>query len=362
MTCFHPNKRFLIGGVNPDTGKPLGIVTSSKVKWIRFDGDRWIRYEDGEPFGDYRIDFQYIPCQQCIGCRMDYSAQWAARCMLEAQYYDESWFVTLTYDDDHLPWSNYIKDIDMDTGEVFEARAPTPTLRMDDFSAFMKRLRKNTGQDLRVYPVGEYGSKTFRPHYHAIIFGLHLEPDQVHVLKQNYRGDYLYRSDMIEKCWKFGISSVGEVSWDTCAYVARYIMKKLKGEASWVYDYFNLEKPQSRPSRRKGIGLQYFEDHVEDIYKYDKIIMSTKDGGRTIKPPRYYDRLYDLNYPSDFARIKQDRVFVAEQRQKEVLARTDLSYEDYLKVQERTFTDRLGKFIKERSNLDETYSSKSKAR
>lgn len=111
-----------------------------------------------------------IPCGRCIGCRLDYSRQWANRCMLEAQYYPEGtvWFATITYNNKYAPT---VLIEDSETGK----KVPALTLRKRDFQLWMKRLRKAfSDTKIRFFASGEYGSETFRPHYHAILFGLPL--------------------------------------------------------------------------------------------------------------------------------------------------------------------------------------------
>lgn len=343
MSCYHPLKAFRIG-IHPNTGKPRYKITSYDINWIRLTSDgTWQCYTDGVPFGDYVSDSIDIPCGKCIGCRLAYSRDWANRCMLEASYHDECHFLTLTYDDAHLPENDIV---DMRTGEV--KQSPVHTLVPRDLQLFMKRLRKNSGQELRFFACGEYGSSTHRPHYHLIVFGLHL--DDLTVLKSNFRGELYYRSSLVEKCWTYGYSMVCDVSWDTCAYVARYVVKKIKGAAAELYTDFNIVPPFVRMSLKPGIGRLYYDDHKDNIYKYDKIVMSTDKGGRVFRPPRYYDKLYDLEYPSDMDVIKQRRSAVAENIKINKLNKTDVDYLDYLSIEEDTLTARLGE-IKERSTI-----------
>lgn len=343
MSCYHPLKAFRIG-THLKTGKPRYKITSYDIKWIRLTPEGiWQCYTDGVPFGDYVSDSIDIPCGKCIGCRLAYSRDWANRCMLEASYHDECHFLTLTYDDAHLPNNDIV---DMQTGEI--KQSPVHTLVPRDLQLFMKRLRKNSGQELRFFACGEYGSSTHRPHYHLIVFGLHL--DDLTVLKSNFRGELYYRSPLIEKCWTYGYSMVCDVSWDTCAYVARYVVKKIKGASAELYTDFNIVPPFVRMSLKPGIGRLYYDDHKDNIYKYDKIVMSTDKGGRTFRPPRYYDKLYDLEYPSDMDVIKQQRAAVAEYIKINKLNKTDVDYLDYLSIEEDTLTARLGQ-IKERSTV-----------
>lgn len=151
--CKHPLKGFPIG-MWPDSGKPKYKIVSYNTDFVRFDGDHWHALQ-GVPFGDYVSDFIEIPCGQCIECRLQYARDWANRCMLEAQYHDENWFLTLTYDDDHLPDRHEL--VNCDTGEIVPS--PIVSLNKDELSAFMKRLRKNTGQKIRFLAVANTATR-----------------------------------------------------------------------------------------------------------------------------------------------------------------------------------------------------------
>lgn len=152
MSCFHPQNAVVLG-IDPQTGKKaLKFLGTDVVASLRYPGKEVIQ----------------LPCGQCIGCRIDRSRQWANRCMLELQYHDSAYFVTLTYDDFHIPKAYYP---DPETGEVHTSY----TLCKRDFQLWMKRLRKKFSDDkIRFFACGEYGGQTKRPHYHAIVFGLHL--------------------------------------------------------------------------------------------------------------------------------------------------------------------------------------------
>lgn len=336
MSCYHPLKGFKIG-IHEKTGK-------NNYKIVPYETDHLELYPDGNwyPTSDKFIsdlarnwtnssDFIEIPCGQCVGCRLDYSRQWANRCLMELEYHAESWFITLTYDDDHVPWTECTHP---ETGEIIEHQ----TLVKKDFQDFMKRLRKNysvkypDAEKLRFYACGEYGSQTFRPHFHAIIFGLHL--DDLVPYGTNAQGDPLYNSQFISECWhNNGYAVIGQVTWETCAYVARYIMKKLKGDAAEFYELNNITPEFTLMSRRPGIAYQWYEDHP-DIYSYDLISLKTPKGGKLIKPPRYFDRLYDVTYPSDMARIKEARKSFAKQDTLAKLRKTSYNYLEMLAAEE----------------------------
>lgn len=274
-----------------------------------------------------------VPCGQCIGCRLEYSRQWANRCMLELPYHDQSWFVTLTYDDAHVPKTF---TVDKKTGEVV---APALSLRSRDLQLFMKLVRRHFPNDkIRFFASGEYGTNSLRPHYHLIIFGLHLQ-DLVEYRKSPL-GFCYFNSESLSRCWIDGTDGsqrgyvvVGAVSWDTCAYVARYILKKQKGATAALYGDLGIEPEFSRMSRRPGIGYQYYVDHPE-IWKYDKINLRTLSGGRSFTHPLYLRHLYEIDDPLSAAELSELRRLkaIADNNLKSNL--TDLDYYDTIKLAE----------------------------
>lgn len=150
-----------------------------------------------------------LPCGQCVGCRLERSRQWALRCVHESKMHKDNCFITLTYATEHLP--------------------PDSSLHYPDFQKFMKRLRKKYGEGIRFYMCGEYGENFGRPHFHACLFGHNFTDLK---LWKETNGQKLYRSKELEQLWPFGHSSVGSVTFESAAYVARYIMKKITGEAA----------------------------------------------------------------------------------------------------------------------------------
>lgn len=327
MSCYHPLKGFQLG--IKDNGKKDLVVCSYEVDHLELRNGSIIRCADSfvSPYAErvYR-QFQEIPCGQCLGCRLAYSRDWANRCMLELEYHDSAYFVTLTYDDVHVPRSWYA---DPDTGEAFRAL----TLSVRDCQLFMKRLRKRYSTDsIRFFLAGEYGPQTLRPHYHAILFGLHL--DDLYEWQRSPGGFVYYRSPGLEKVWPFGHICVANVSWDTCAYTARYIVKKLKGKEGQFYVDHNMKPPFTLMSRRPGIAAQWFYDHP-DVYEHEFINISTPEGGKKFRPPGYFDRLYDIEHPDELKEIKEARQKLAEDAKKLKLERTNLSYLELLAVEER---------------------------
>lgn len=233
-----------------------------------------------------------IPCGQCIGCRLEKSRQWALRCVHEASLHDNNQFITLTYDDDHLP----------DDGN----------LKLRDYQLFMKRLRKKFGKGIKYYHCGEYGDNFKRPHYHAILFNFDL-PD-----KKLYRdGDNkLYTSEILEDIWGKGFAPVGEVTFDSAAYVSRYCTKKITGKmAEDHYSEFDIITGEIKPitpeysSMSNGIGKDWYAKYKTDVYPSDFLVLN----GRKMHPPKYYDYLLEKESPKDINKIKTLRKNAAKQ-------------------------------------------------
>ena len=255
--------------------------------------------------------------------------------MLELGYHDSSYFCTFTYDDEHVPRTFYP---DPETGEAL----PALTLKKRDFQLLMKRIRKRFEADkIRFFMAGEYGSETFRPHYHAIIFGLHLD-DLIPYKTVREGGEYYtyYNSPSLQECWPYGYVVVGEVTWESCAYTARYVMKKMKGKEAEFYDKHNIQPEFTLMSRRPGIARQYYDENP-NLYDFDKINISTPKGGRSFRPPRYFDKLYDVECPEKSAELKELRKKLAVEAQKAKLQKTSLTSQELLKVQEEKQANRI---------------------
>lgn len=220
-----------------------------------------------------------IPCGQCIGCKLERSRQWAMRCMHEKRMHVDSAFLTMTYDNKHLPEG--------------------ASLVKRDLQLFMKRLRKVRPSGLRFYACGEYGETTFRPHYHVLLFNTSF-PDRRY-WKQ--AGDNpLYASAELNGLWTNGDCLIGEVTFDSCAYVARYCTKVITGEKAEAH-YAGREKEFTVMSRRPGIGFSYYEKHGKEAYRHDSVVVN----GFEVGLPRYYDTKYELVDSERLEQLKKER-------------------------------------------------------
>lgn len=246
------------------------------------------RLDDGSisfnPRFRYSNQLLKLPCGQCIGCRLERSRQWAIRCIHEAQLWPSNCFITLTYSPEFLPSNG--------------------SLVLSDWQKFMKRLRKKYGKNIRFFHCGEYGSKLQRPHYHACLFNFDF-PDKK--LWKVCNGEKLYISDSLSDLWPFGFSTVGSVTFESAAYVARYILKKVTGNLAAAH-YSTVDSDglvgSRRPeyvtmSRRPGIASGWFDKFSTDVYPSDQVIVR----GRPCRPPRYYDEKFKISSPVDYDEV-----------------------------------------------------------
>ncbi len=265
MACYFPIHGYRAKRKNP-SGK-YSIVFNRKDGYV-----------------DLPVD---VPCGQCIGCRLERSRQWAVRCLHEAKLHDQSCFLTLTYSPENLPQGG--------------------TLVKKHMQDFFKRFRKNTGIKLRYFYCGEYGEQLSRPHYHAIVYGYDF-PD-----KSLIRGGEfpLYRSDSLAALWPFGFSSIGAVTFESAAYVARYVTKKVTGEKA--ADHYGDRLPEYVDmSRRPGIGRDFALQYKDEILRSDSVISR----GIEMRPPRFYDKIYDvfdIDSKNQLEKNKTKRLLLARQ-------------------------------------------------
>lgn len=185
-----------------------------------------------------------VPCGSCVGCRMDRAREWKVRNCMELPYHDFSYFLTLTYDDDHLPFNDF--------GE--------PVLLKEDLQKFWKRFRK-AGYELSYFSCGEYGDNTHRPHFHALVY---LDQD---IPGFSLVSPYHYANETIQSLWKNGMTMVEEVAPGNIAYVSGYVEKKQKDPDYELYPV----KPFSLMSRRPAIGFRYIDDHYRSIVETKKV-------------------------------------------------------------------------------------------
>ena len=266
MSCTHPIYALRLGAINAETGKEL-----IKILPVRMDSSYkfWC-----DRYGKDNV--LQLPCGKCPSCVEKRARSWAVRCVLEAAQYKDNCFLTLTYRDECLPRGGLCKK---------------------DLQRFIRRLRDFTGKKIRYFACGEYGEHTYRPHYHLIVFNWF--PEDAKFLKESEFGGILFTSKILNDLWPFGISSVGEVSYSSCGYVARYCNKKLAR--------FNDTKEFCLMSKRPGIAEGFIKNHLDDVYDTDRVYVKCGNSTNSI-PSRYFDKVFEAVDPEAFEKVKNVRI------------------------------------------------------
>lgn len=190
-----------------------------------------------------------VRCGRCFACRKARAMDWTIRLLHECSQWQQSVFLTLTYNDDSLP---------LDYG--LEPRA---------LQKLIKRVRKECpNRKIKYYLVGEYGDELGRPHYHLIVFG-HSDKDVT----------------LWEKEWKCGFVHAGSVEDRSIRYVSGYVQKKLFGKLA-KQEYGEREPPFMRCSQ--GIGKGYM-DRYEKMLRRDEYV--TVNGYKHTLPKYYVKKL-----------------------------------------------------------------------
>lgn len=262
-----------------------------------------------------------IPCGKCIGCRLDKSREWALRCMMELKTTPKSTasFLTFTYNDDKIPIRYYGSPVD-------GTALPVYSLDKRDLQLFWKRLRKSLPETkIRYFACGEYGSETWRPHYHAIVFNYW--PDDLVVFEQKDSTTY-YTSNTLNNLWSRGRVIVAPVTFDTCAYVARYTAKKCLTVGDEFFESHNMCPPFLVMSRRPGIGWYYFENHL-DFLAGDRIYVSGSEGVDGSIPRTFLSKVESFD-PELFEEVKARRTLKGNVYERAVAASYKISYSQLL--------------------------------
>lgn len=233
----------------------------------------------------YKDRPQKVPCGYCDGCLLERSRQWAIRCVHESYTHKENSFLTLTYNDDELIHGYLMA-----------------TLYPRHLQLFIKRLRKKYGNGIKYFACGEYGDNTKRPHYHVCLFGLDFT-DKKYYSTSN--GNNLYTSNNLDALWSHGNCIIGDMTFESAAYTARYIMDKKFGDDAKYYKEVGIEPEFIRMSRRPGIGYNFYKNCTSDIYPHDYCIIR---GGIKTRPPKYYNGKYEIDNPIEMAAIKSNRL------------------------------------------------------
>lgn len=210
--------------------------------------------------------FVDVPCGKCIACLSNRKRDWVFRLKQEFKQCTSASFVTLTYDDEHLPRN----------------RLGIPVLEPEELKKFLKRFRSFVERNVkkskvRFFAVGEYGSESLRPHYHLILF--------------NYPDCDLHY--VLEKTWPYGFSYIGDVTDGSIEYVCKYCLAgAVIPELIQDFKDYEVPLPFMRCSRRPAIGRCYLTPETEDYHRDAVTLYTAVDGYRTPLPRYYRDKLF----------------------------------------------------------------------
>lgn len=327
MSCYKP----LIRLYNPNDRELSGRVYSL-ARLSQLSGKQ-LKYEDLM----YNPKIMLIPCGQCIGCRIRQREDWTTRIELEARDYpkEEVWFITLTYDDEHVP------GMIVKTGEIMrkvqytwkpgEKRPESVQILLyEDIQKFLKRLRKAYRGKLRYFVAGEYGEQTARPHYHMILYGW--RPTDLENLYKIHHNGY-YTSKWLTDLWNMGQIQIAQAVPETYRYVAGYVTKKMyeiDGKKANAYYELGQTKPFACMSLKPGLGDHYYQEHKAEIWRQGYIQCTN---GKRAQIPRYYEKQMEAENPQRLWRIKQNRQKDAMQQKRLQLENQD--YKTVLETKER---------------------------
>lgn len=216
--------------------------------------------------------------------------------------HEQNSFITLTYNDENLPEGGDLADY-------------------AEFQKFMKRLRfRYCRKKIRFYMCAEYGDKYARPHYHALLFGCDFHDKYQW---RNDKGNTLYRSPTLEELWPYGNSEIGNVTYQSAAYVSSYIHKKQTGLAvqnarpdqesieknEWYVDsstgeMIRKKEPYTRMSLRPGIGYDWYQKYKSDLWPQDRVVLPN---GKTAPVPKFYRKILQEEDPDLFEKLRLER-------------------------------------------------------
>ena len=184
------------------------------------------------------------------------------------------------------------------------------SLNKKHFQKFIKRLRKHFPQKIRYFHCGEYGDENLRPHYHACLFNCSFDDM---VVEKSEQGITSYSSPTLQKIWPYGFCTIGELNYDTAAYTAGYILKKINGRQA-LETYLRSDQygvaywvvaPYITMSLKPGIGAKFYEKYKDDFFPSDESPVPGK--GIINKVPRYYETILADENPQLLKVVKDVR-------------------------------------------------------
>lgn len=336
-----------------------GIEEWTKGKW-------WVYYDRNPRHSKYKthkilatlgyFKFFQVGCGKCEVCRVEKSKQWTVKGYCESKMWKNATFLTLTYNNENLPedrklcrahmqgfWKKLRYHLYKNTKKAAKIdltieRSNLQELEQNKLEEMFGR-RKNK-KPIRMINCGEYGPKTKRPHYHAVVWNF--KPADMRRFSKDRRGYWLYTSAKINKIWGKGYVIIGNAETDTVAYVARYCTKKFN----------RTEEEQQRMKQKKQtefigasslgfIGYYYWAKYKDKIKQAMGIFMKNKDHVMLAKIPNAMEKKWKEENPDEYDDYEQIKCIIGQENWKKILANTNLTEEEYIKT---TYEERMKKY------------------
>lgn len=316
---------------------------SRDAKYVKMVGGNYKSFFDTPSDDTCITEYIDLPCRKCNECLITMRREWTVRSIAEGMLHKSMVFITLTYDDNNLKIAETITA----DGEIYNHA----TLDHEHWQKFMRRLRNAyPDKKLRFFMCGEYGTRTFRPHYHAIIYGIGLNDiKDLKVWNRNKNGDLLYKSDYISlNIWQKGFVVIGDCEVSSCCYVAGYVDKKFSNtRGKKFYEMTEILPPYVKSSNRPGLGRLWFDEHIEDynsLYDYISVSLGLQEPIKLYLTENWKKKLenfwllgidIDTITQYDDDKVNYRKTF-SDIRLKIILEKTDMEKVEYLNMLEES--------------------------
>lgn len=332
-------------------------------------GKEWVYYDRNPRHSKYQLHrklhkmgyfkFFEVGCGKCEICRVEHSKQWTIKGYCESKMWKNATFLTLTYNNENLPenrklmrshmqgfWKKLRYHLYKNTKKAQIIDLTNEKNNLEEIytnileEMFGQNARRKNKKPIRYINCGEYGPKTKRPHYHAVVWNF--KPTDLRRFSKDRRGYWLYTSKKINEIWNKGFVIIGNAETDTVSYVARYCTKK----------FARTDEEQERMKQKKQqefigasslgfIGYYYWIKFKDEIKKARGIFM--KNRGKTIlaKIPKPMEKKWKEENPTEYENYYIEKCTIGEDNWKKILSQTDVSEEEYIK---NTYYARMQKY------------------
>lgn len=390
MQCIHKSYLYVVDKQAIEDDKQFWIRTGyinvknieslANGNWntgldIFLTGKEWVYYNRSPKYSKHKLHkilfnlgyFKYyeVGCGKCEICRTEKSKEWATKAYCESKCWKNKTFITLTYNNKHLPPDRKLRRSDIQSFwkrlryHVYkhtkkEPWGKFPNLIMEEIptneleETFGFNSKRKNKKVIRYINCGEYGPKTKRPHYHAVIWNF--KPDDLRRFSRDRRGYWLYTSKKINEIWKYGYVIIGEATTETAAYVARYCTKK-----------FNRTKEEQEKMKRKKqtefigassrgfIGYYWWINHYDEIKINQGILMKSKKGTHLAKVPRAMCKKWKEINEYDYEWYDYNKNEIGKNNWQKILSQTKLTESEYIL---QTYKNRMEKLRKLRRDAN----------